>query len=257
MKKILLILMSLMLMLTGCNSNEKKALTAKDYKSIENASITTKEEGEEKKDMYEIVVNRPTVEIKGKEVFSKTINDELNSAIDEHLKSIEWIKEKTEDEDEFPRISAYTTTIGNEIYTNKNGILSMNLNFYEYTGGAHGMYGSVQYNYDLASEKQIELADLFNKELKESGEYLDIIFNEIEKKLKEKENEYGVDSLNDYYKKGEGIVPEFFIKNDKINIYFGVYEIASYAEGEQIFEIPVEAVKESLSTLGKVVYDVL
>lgn len=259
MKKILLILMSLILMLAGCNTNETKKTTIKDYKSMESASITTKDEGEEKKDMYEISVNRPNIKIKDKEEFSKIINDELNAAIDANLESTEWIKETTIEEKELPeyaRYSAYRSDIGNEVYTNENGLLSMNLNFYEYTGGAHGLYGSTQYNYDLVEEKQIELKDLFESSLKENGSYLDIIFNEIEKKLKEDENEYGIDSLNDYYKKGEGIIPQFFISDNKINIYFGVYEIASYADGEQIFEIPLDVVQDKLSTLGKVIYNI-
>lgn len=142
-----------------------------------------------------------------------------------------------------------------EVKRNQGETVSIYVTYHQYTGGAHGMYYPVTYNIDLKTGNLIELKDLFF----EGTDYIGIIdskvreqiqaINEDEKAFREKSGEE--DSFYSYYEGYKGISEDqlYYLTDDKLGIYFGLYEIAPYAEGIPTFEIPLEDLKEYMKPI--------
>ena len=124
----------------------------------------------------------------------------------------------------------YELYIDYKLTYNKNNVISIPMNVYEFTGGAHGMTYLNSYNYNLINGKKLKLSDIF----KENIDYKNIIDNYIK---------YVIKKNPDIYFQGnngfKGIKEEqsFYIEDDGIVIYFDLYEIAPYYVGIPNFKI--------------------
>lgn len=111
--------------------------------------------------------------------------------------------------------------------------LSISRNFYSYMGGAHGIYGSGGYNYDVKTGKELQLNEVITdipalqkhviEKLKE--EYSDVGLEELDVSLEE--------SVAEYLTGEKDQACSWFITPRGVRITFGVYQLASYAAGEQ------------------------
>ena len=102
-------------------------------------------------------------------------------------------------------------------------ILSLREDFSSYTGGVHGNYGVVSWNFDTASGTQLELADVLT-----DTDGLDEILTE---KIRLKYDFEPFDSLDEMLM---DYTPEDYtwtLDYQGITFYFSPYEIASYAAG--------------------------
>lgn len=124
----------------------------------------------------------------------------------------------------------YELYIDYKLTYNKNNVISIPMNVYEFTGGAHGMTYLNSYNYNLINGKKLKLSDIF----KENIDYKKIIDNYIKYVIKKNPDIYF--QGNDGFK---GIKEEqsFYIEDDGIVIYFDLYEIAPYYVGIPKFKI--------------------
>ena len=112
-------------------------------------------------------------------------------------------------------------------------ILSLYVDYYQYTGGAHGMTARLGYNIDLKTGKLLPLAELF----KPGYDYKTVIDKEINRQIALDPETYfegdmgfqGIGKEQNYYLEGENLV-----------IYFNQYEIAPYAAGIREFKIPLK-----------------
>lgn len=108
--------------------------------------------------------------------------------------------------------------------TNNSGITSFYIDYYQFSGGAHGITTRISYNVEKSTGKELELKDVF----KDNFKYKDVINKEINRQISKDPDRYfiGKDGFN-------GIVDNqsFYIKNNTIVIYFGLYDIAPYAAG--------------------------
>ncbi|WP_432665837.1 DUF3298 and DUF4163 domain-containing protein [Wukongibacter baidiensis] len=216
------------------------------YKKIQPIIVKTKVEEEISENVYEWKINRPGFEGIEEKRALELINKEINEDIDKYIERMSYIKEVEEGEE---RVSAYSFFIETDVATNQNGILSIGLDMYEYTGGAHGNYWTQFYNFDLLEGKEIELKDFFEEDV----DYLELIYKNIFEQIKN--NEYWTKNLQEYYYKDkEPLI--FFIQDGMIKIYFAAYGLGSYADGEQIFEIKMEAVEGKLSEFGEIIYSI-
>ena len=116
-------------------------------------------------------------------------------------------------------------------YQSKN-VLSVSVFYYRYTLGAHGHTLQKVYNLNLQNGEIISLPVL----LKDMEDYKKIINREIKKQIK----------LNPqiYFDNGEIFKTisddqTFYIIEDRIVIFFGLYEIAPYSSGIRYFKIPL------------------
>lgn len=114
--------------------------------------------------------------------------------------------------------------------TNNSDIISFYIDYYQFSGGAHGITNRIAYNVEKSTGNEIQLKDIF----KDNYNYKDVINKEINRQISKDPDRYftGKDGFN-------GIVDNqnFYIKNNTVVIYFGLYEIAPYASGISEFII--------------------
>ncbi|MCY6355570.1 PdaC/SigV domain-containing protein [Clostridium sp. ZS2-4] len=167
-------------------------------------------------------------------------------------KARQWGKEAKKQGEE---IHPYDAAADFKVNYNDNNLLSISVDYYEYTGGAHGNYEKKTKNIDLKTGKELALKDLF----KDGVEYKDVINKEIKiqiqdaaKQMKKEMEQEGVKykDENAPYKDFNGISDKqsFYIEDGNIIVYFGVYEIGSYVDGISEFRIPISQVKGNIKT---------
>jgi len=117
------------------------------------------------------------------------------------------------------------------IHYQKDDLLSLSVFYYSYTLGAHGHTLQRAYNFNLVNGEEILLSDI----LKEKKDYIDIINQEIIRQIELNPQEYFSD-----WSVFQSISEEqpFYLIEDGIVVYFGLYEIAPYSSGIRYFKIP-------------------
>lgn len=127
----------------------------------------------------------------------------------------------------------------NYIVKNSNEILSLYIDYYQYTGGAHGITTRVPYNIDIKTGKELMLKDLF----KEGYDYKSIINNSINNEIAKNPDNYfqGKEGFNGVNEK-----QTYYLEENNIIIYFPYYEIAPYAFGMPEFKIPLKTFENNL-----------
>lgn len=176
------------------------------------------------------VINIPIIMTKNKSI-EKNINDTIrNEIMNFYNQSLEEAKEYVKNlSDEQSKFIANTDF---EVKKNSNNMLSIVVNYYKYSGGAHGDYKNIAYNVHMKDGKFLVLSDLF----KENIDYKIVINNEIRKQIealvkkdKDNANIYQFTTINDNQK--------FYVQDDNIVIFFDLYDIAPYAAGIPEFTI--------------------
>ncbi len=202
------------------------------------ANIDTQTLTENNKNINSII-NIPIVMTKNKNI-EKNINDKIRNDIMEFYNSSK--NEAKEYNKNFPEnTNKFVANV--DFYTKKNSdnMLSILLNYYKYSGGAHGYYEYKSYNIDMRSGKFLELEDLF----KSNSDYKKVINNEIRRQI-----EYKAKSDSQY----EGIYQferikdnqKFYIQDNNLIIYFDLYEIAPYAVGIPEFQVNINIINHIL-----------
>lgn len=120
----------------------------------------------------------------------------------------------------------------------QNKILSFYIDYYQFTGGAHGITNRIPYNIDINTGRELLLNDLFV----DKYEYKKVINKEIKKQIAKNPDVYfpGKDGFNGVKKN-----QQYFIDGSNLVVYFGQYEIAPYAAGIPEFKIPIKLFGES------------
>jgi len=121
---------------------------------------------------------------------------------------------------------------------NQNCFLSLYTDTSEYTGGAHGNTTRVSDTWDLRHRRKAKISDFISaKDLQEF--LIRNILKQIEEEIRSGNNVYFEDYKN--------LVEEnlnmdnFYLSNEGLVIYFGLYEIAPYVSGIRTFTIPYTA----------------
>ena len=176
------------------------------------------------------IINVPIIITSNKDI-EKYINDKIRKDIMEF-----YDKSKIEAKNylsSLPNLDEkFVANVDFEVKKNSDNILSINVRYYKYSGGAHGYYEDISYNLDMRSGKLLNLSELF----KDGSDYKKVIDDEIRRQIEniiKNDKEYeGVYQFN-------GIKPnnKFYIQDDNIVIYFDLYEIAPYAAGQPEFLI--------------------
>ncbi len=177
----------------------------------------------EKTDFINIDVEIPQIVGLSNESKEKTINKEILDWTNL------WIKE-TKDTSEDIKPTIPYELMARYILTNSEDILSFYIDYYQFSGGAHGITTRNTYNIDVKTGDKLMLKDLFT----EGYDYKTYINEEISKEIS-KHPEY-------YFTGKEGFSgikedQSFYIRDNKIIIHFPYYEIAPYVTGMPEFEI--------------------
>jgi|GEM_PF-575883 len=112
----------------------------------------------------------------------------------------------------------------------RNGLLSIKFQDYEFAGGAHGSTIQTGLTFDLATGENLALADLFN----ESADYIAPISGSVKAQLEQR------DLLSALFAPFRDIRPDqsFYLADDGVVVFYQQYEIMPYAAGIQEFTVP-------------------
>ena len=112
----------------------------------------------------------------------------------------------------------------------KEKLATFAIRYYSYTGGPHGVGGSEYLTVDMTTHKVLTLSDIIEqKKLPEVKELLWSFYTD-DGRIKDEEA---------FTKKTDfDVSKNFYLAHDGIHFIYHVYEIASYAEGEQDLVIP-------------------
>ena len=164
---------------------------------------------------------------------NKEQEEEINNKIIKWTE--DWINEVKQIADEYFKdkpepLMAYQLYARYKL-TNNSDIISFYIDYYQFSGGAHGITNRIAYNIEKSSGNEMQLKDIF----KDNYNYKNVINEEINRQISKDPDRYftGKDGFN-----GIGDNQNFYIKNNTLVIYFGLYEIAPYASGISEFIIP-------------------
>lgn len=223
----------------GCGSGSQQQGVKKTPPPVQVTGKAIKEKGE----VLQLSLNIPVVG--GME--SPDIQSQINTAFEKD--AVDRKEAMAKEAEEFAReakkqgypLRPYELWTDFKVTYNKSGILSLYIENYEYTGGAHGMTVRKQYNLILNNGKEINLRELF----REGTDYKGIINQEITRQISADPDKFfpigemGFKTIADNQ--------DFYFEEGGIVIYFGLYEIAPYAAGIQEFKIPFTLFKEGLN----------
>lgn len=200
--------------IVNIESGTKKDIVDKVYKS--------------KNDYLDINIIIPQLNSLENKEAEKAINNKITKWTED------WINDVIQIADEYFKNST-APLMSYQLYaryklTNKDNIISFYIDYYQFTGGAHGITTRMSYNIDKNSGKEIELKDLFDS----NYDYKSVINKEISRQIAKDPDRYfpGKDGF-----KGISDNQSYYIKNNIITIYFAPYEIAPYASGIPEFNI--------------------
>ncbi|WP_077198381.1 DUF3298 and DUF4163 domain-containing protein [Thermosipho affectus] len=113
----------------------------------------------------------------------------------------------------------------------KDNIISLVIDYYEYTGGAHGNTKRKAYNFDITKGKLLKLHDVVTRD-------------SIEKMLKYINNQIKLDKKR-YFQTLLDELPseQFYFTNKGLVVYFNQYEIAPYSSGIPEFTFKLEDIQ--------------
>lgn len=141
--------------------------------------------------------------------------------------------------------SHFNRLTNNIIYYNKDGMVVLNDFYSEYTGGAHGNYGSTFLCIDCKEQKVLQLSDVMNIDTAR----LVVL---LERKARDMFGMNNAEPLTSQMLAEELYVPSnFYITNKGVVFVYGTYEIASYADGEINLFIPYEQLMDLLTPAFK------
>lgn len=183
------------------------------------------------KEVYQIEAKIPLLmQMERKEVQAK-YNDLFRDNILEFVEYTIELAQKNRDEladTNFPK-RKFVGKVDFDI-KNKDKILSIKFNYYQYTGGAHGNPYSLTYNLDPMTGEDIKLVDFLNRN--------NLSLNEVENIIKTKIN----NNPDNYFQADYGFQnlaedQHYYLTEAELVIYFQPYAIAPYSTGMPEFKI--------------------
>ncbi|MDR7856528.1 PdaC/SigV domain-containing protein [Tissierella sp.] len=226
---------SFLLLLIICVSIFSFVVAEDDY-TVKNSTIT------ETGDFLSINISVPYFDgFKGADKVNKEIEVLVKNSIEDIRATATLMKEYHEENLDSSAVfwtQKAILDISYDYFLNKD-LLSLQLNFSSYSGGAHGMYYVIPINVNTFTGEIYEFKDLFK-----SNSSVEV----IEKKIIETMDK----SPNNYFEDYDKVVKDkngdflFYIDGDKIVVYFTLYEIAPYAGGMHRFVFEGNELKELL-----------
>ncbi|MCW3478100.1 DUF3298 and DUF4163 domain-containing protein [Neisseriaceae bacterium JH1-16] len=133
-------------------------------------------------------------------------------------------------------------------YPNRLGLISLTVDDYAYTGGAHGGTDRSAYLFDPVSGRRLNMLDLFA----DRHAALAAINAELARQIDAANTQYRQDngssdpSQRAYEDASVTDLKQACLKNDELDVFFGLYEIAPYSAGIPTFAIPLATLKPLL-----------
>lgn len=117
---------------------------------------------------------------------------------------------------------------------NRACIVSLYTDEYQFTGGAHGMTVRTADNWNLRTGRRFALCDLFPGQRDCRQMILRQIITQIARDPSSYFEDYRALVMQNFDPR------RFYLTQNAVMVYFGLYEIAPYSSGMPVFEIPYE-----------------
>lgn len=121
---------------------------------------------------------------------------------------------------------------------NRDGLVSVVLDDYLFSGGAHGMTVRTSYTFDTATGKVYSLSDLFRP----GTDYVGLLSREVKTQMDQR----GLTPVLLTPFQSIRANQDFYIKGSDLVIYFQLYEYLPYAAGLPEFRVPLSSLAELL-----------
>ena len=149
--------------------------------------------------------------------------------------------EKELSEDEIARQVKVEEDLNYTTEYNQDGILSVTVLDFQYSGGAHGLTIQSSVTFDLKTGEEYKLKDLF----KDNTDYVSLVSGEIKKQMDEKGLTQSLLLPFDAIKSDQ----DFYINNGALVIYFQEDDCFPYVFGIQEFPIEPSSLKDSMKLI--------
>lgn len=152
--------------------------------------------------------------------------------------TMDWIDDVRKIADEYykdlnAKVTPFQLVAKYLVKNNDNKILSLYIEYYQFTGGAHGITTRIPYNIDIKTGNLLSLNDLF----KSGFNYKDILNKEIKRQIALEPEKY---FDNGAIFKGVKDNDTFYIEDGYLIMFYGQYELAPYVAGIIEFKIPLD-----------------
>lgn len=186
-------------------------------KSRENKVTVTTSSYDKESKQTSVHLQYPQLSGTGNAEAEKAINAVFEKQIGDYKKHIAEVMKEVGDQSV---TNPYTFGSSYLVTYNQNGVLSLLLEYTEYTGGAHGMTYRTGYTFSLKDGKGLGLNDLLgaNKDYKKQ------LNTRLSKELKANPGYLGGF-------KGLKEQPDFYLLPGRAQIFFQLYEYTAYAAG--------------------------
>lgn len=157
----------------------------------------------------------------------KSINDYLKEKIKalEKSLSLEAIKASNYSKNNKIPFNKYYLQTDVQVNLCNDYVLSYNITYYQYSGGAHGITYVESVNLDLINGKKLNLKDIFKKGV----DYKTLINTRIKEEIRKTPELYFKEENLGF--KGIKNNQEFYLNDRGLVVYFSLYEIAPYVAG--------------------------
>lgn len=248
-KMVLLLVVALGVTSVGCGISLNSE-SVSDQVSEQNVQTTTatpkvtivesfKKEGEK----YSLEFRVPVISNSGNAAVEKAINEIINKDVEalrsEIISSREEVEKDPTLKDQLDS-PIFQYSAGSELLSEyaSSAFVSLAVGYSSYTGGAHGMYNVVPYNYKLSDGSKLRLEDFIEGD----SDDMTVINDAIKAKIKAEAIELYDDANPAINKEYEF----FYVTKDHLVVYYNTYAIAPYAAGVLSFEVPLKDLKVKL-----------
>lgn len=135
-----------------------------------------------------------------------------------------------------------------KVHYNENGLLSIVMSYYRYTGGAHGSSELQAFNVDLKTGRELLIKDFY----REGEDWEGIVKRAIYNQMLAEPEKYFPEVLRWWNSKPLNPNQHFYVGGDNyLVIYFDEYEIGPYAIGIPEFKVPISRSPQEVKASGR------
>jgi len=166
--------------------------------------------------------------------FVQKTNKDISETI---MKQVNSLKQMMADTPDMPS-DRFSYEANYNIEFNKNKLISLTIEDYIYSGGAHGMPYKYSYVLDLKTNAKYDLRSIFEKNF----DYAIFLNKKINHIISKKDKWNGMLNFTTVEES-----TKFYLTHDTLVVHFSVYELGPYVIGSPHFEIPLSEVREHLN----------
>lgn len=254
--KVLHLLLFLALSISACEMGADTGSSGVDTLDYNYQTYTLKSkhivDNEEKKDTTYFIATYPKFEdqqmqhLVSRHLTSNNNPDTTYNSLEEEGKAFISNFDEFIELDEYPR--AWFMDFQAKVIANTPNYLALCVDQSEYTGGAHGNYAILFFNYDLSKRDTLGLAEVIPTE---HWPTLDSIAEVI---FRKQENLSADQDLSDAYFFEDNtfhLNTNFTLNSEGLLFLYNVYEIKPYAAGTTELLIPYQAIAQLMTEKGK------